>query len=55
MPGPYDSRGKKVNKVREYDVFSSHNTRLPRKMRINFDANGTKLSPKGPSVRWINT
>jgi len=24
MPGPYDSHGKKVNKVRTYDVFGSH-------------------------------
>ena len=25
MPGPYDSRGKKVNEVKTYDVFGSHN------------------------------
>jgi hypothetical protein len=24
MPGPYDSRGKKVNEVKRYDVFGSH-------------------------------
>ena len=24
MPGPYDSRGKKVNEVKTYDVFGSH-------------------------------
>ncbi len=24
MPGPHDSRGKKVNEVRTYDVFGSH-------------------------------
>ncbi len=25
MPGPYDSRGKKVNEVNAYDVFDRHN------------------------------
>jgi hypothetical protein len=24
MPGPYDSRGEKVNEVNTYDVFDSH-------------------------------
>jgi len=24
MPGPYDSRGEKVNEVNTYDVFGSH-------------------------------
>jgi len=24
MPGPYDSRGKKANEVKRYDVFGSH-------------------------------
>jgi hypothetical protein len=24
MPGPYDSRDKKVNEVKTYDVFGSH-------------------------------
>ena len=24
MPGPYDSRGKKVNEVKTHDVFGSH-------------------------------
>jgi hypothetical protein len=28
MPGPYDSRGKKVNEVNKYDVFGSHNASM---------------------------
>ena len=34
MPGPYDSRGKKVNEVKRYDVFGSHSCSFTTPMRI---------------------
>ena len=35
MPGPYDSRGKKVNEVNTYDVFGSHKFATDRKTALN--------------------
>ncbi len=51
MPGPYDSRDKKVNEVKTYDVFGSHN-QLSLNIKLTYFQPGSMNRASQSSRGW---